>query len=132
MYIQNQHQPKTNIGLKPTLCTTCIHLEAPNVCMWYIVLVLGQCWFWVYLPYCILERERSATIEQGIDHFTNRCPCLWAYHIQSIFQMSLVIRIWIHHLEVILKSVFKYGLVVWKHDRISNPTKCVMTSPLHL
>ena len=33
--------PKTNTDLKPTLCTTCIHLEAPNVCMWYIVLVLG-------------------------------------------------------------------------------------------
>ena len=31
---------------KPTLCTTCIHLEAPNVCMWYIVLVLR----WVGLP----------------------------------------------------------------------------------
>ena len=33
--------PKTNTDLKLTLCTTCIHLEAPNVCMWYIVLVLG-------------------------------------------------------------------------------------------
>ena len=37
--------PKTNTNLKPTLCTTCIHLEAPIVCMWYIVLVLGQYWF---------------------------------------------------------------------------------------
>ena len=41
---------KTNTDLKPTLYTTCIHLEAPNECMWYIVLVLGRCWFWVYLP----------------------------------------------------------------------------------
>ena len=40
--------PKTNTFLKPTLCTTCIQLEAPNVCMWYDsvgfrkVLVLGR------------------------------------------------------------------------------------------
>ena len=27
--------PKTNTNLKPTLCTTCVHLEASNVCMWY-------------------------------------------------------------------------------------------------
>ena len=40
--------PKINIDLKLTLCTTCIHLEAPNVCMWYVVLVLGWCWFWVH------------------------------------------------------------------------------------
>ena len=35
-------RPKTNVVLKPTLCTICIHSEAPNVCMSYIVLVLGR------------------------------------------------------------------------------------------
>ena len=35
-------RPKTNRFLKPTLCTTCMHLQLPNACMWYIVLVLGS------------------------------------------------------------------------------------------
>ena len=32
--------PKTNIDRKTNTMYLCIHLEAPNVCMWYIVLVL--------------------------------------------------------------------------------------------
>ena len=44
-YVGNVCCPKTNAILKPTVYTTCIHLEAPNVCMWYIVLVIGSHWF---------------------------------------------------------------------------------------
>ena len=37
--VRYNHPKPTDIA-KSTLCTTWIHLEAPNVCMWYIVLVL--------------------------------------------------------------------------------------------
>ena len=33
--------PNPPLNLKPPVCTTCIDLEARNVCMWYIVVVLG-------------------------------------------------------------------------------------------
>ena len=33
--------PKPSPNLKPPLCIICIHLEATNVYMWYIVVVFG-------------------------------------------------------------------------------------------
>ena len=44
---------KPSPNLQPPLCTTCIHMEATIVWMWYIVVVvlgLVMVRFWVYLP----------------------------------------------------------------------------------
>ena len=55
---------------KPTLCTICIDLEAPNVCMWYIVfsfrsvLVLS-----IHTLLAIVKVETSGIQELSRDHF---------------------------------------------------------------
>ena len=55
---------KTNhITSKCWLCTTRIHFETPNVCMWYIVLVCYRCWFWVVLPYTVYTTAQHVGVQ---------------------------------------------------------------------
>ena len=93
--------PKINIDLKPTLCTTCIHLEAPNVCMWYVVLVLGT-----YIPYSRLFIQVFLTFRFALcrlEIFTWIFQCVEGYLVNYVWNDlydNLLIKILHYFIEI--------------------------------
>ena len=88
------NHPNPTPNAKPTLCTTCIHLEAPNVCMWYIVLVLLSVlvlggftlvqsrWRWANS-----NQQRLLLLPQWPDTYFKKCTPHYVgalYHIQVL------------------------------------------------
>jgi hypothetical protein len=108
-------------NLKPSLCTTCLHLEATNVCTWYIVVVLGTCtldkvWCNDFFSFLSFSSIKSQNMSIGYNHW-KRALNEWlqknSFNIVHIFISKLAIFLFASTIRRECYGEFIHGLVIF-------------------